>query len=283
MAPSTPQIPSRSHSRSSMHVKRVTLTSKKNWWMVELDEEEEEAKDKPPSQAFADEDVYRDTAYPSRASTYIRMYMGLHTPYPFASPHPARFPSRIPAILQPPTAPICNLLLPNADILRRAAEPNVLPRAVLGGLDLGTVQSNAADVATQFLAELRVYTSVAAALFRMILTPVDTVKTTLQTQGQRGWGIIQKRIQMYGIVSLFYGAWATAAATFVGHYPWFGTYNYLQGALPPAHTLLQTLARQAFIGFVASVVSDSISNSLRVVKTYRQVNETRIGWNQKTK
>jgi Mitochondrial carrier protein len=45
-----------------------------------------------------------------------------------------------------------------------------------------------------------------------------------------------------------------------------------------AHTLLQKLARRAFIGFVASVVSDSISNSLRVVKTYRQVNETRIGY-----
>ena len=38
------------------------------------------------------------------------------------------------------------------------------------------------------------------------------------------------------------------------------------------------LARQAFIGFCASVVSDTISNSLRVVKTYRQVNETRIGY-----
>jgi hypothetical protein len=38
------------------------------------------------------------------------------------------------------------------------------------------------------------------------------------------------------------------------------------------------LARRAFIGFVASVVSDSISNSLRVLKTYRQVNETRIGY-----
>lgn len=41
---------------------------------------------------------------------------------------------------------------------------------------------------------------------------------------------------------------------------------------------MQKLARQAFIGFVASVVSDTISNSLRVVKTYRQVNETRIGY-----
>ncbi|KAA1474392.1 mitochondrial carrier [Dentipellis sp. KUC8613] len=123
-----------------------------------------------------------------------------------------------------------------------------------------------------------VFASVAAALFRMILTPIDTVKTTLQTQGKRGWGILRTRIRVYGLSSLFYGAWATAAATFVGHFPWFGTYNFLQENLPPAHTLVQTLLRQAFIGFVASVISDTVSNSLRVVKTYRQVNETRVGY-----
>ena len=41
---------------------------------------------------------------------------------------------------------------------------------------------------------------------------------------------------------------------------------------------LQKISRRALIGFVASVASDSISNSLRVVKTYRQVNETKIGY-----
>jgi hypothetical protein len=59
---------------------------------------------------------------------------------------------------------------------------------------------------------------------------------------------------------------------------WFGTYNYLEATLPIPHTVFQTLMRRAFIGFVASVVSDTISNSLRVVKTYRQVNEIRIGY-----
>lgn len=123
-----------------------------------------------------------------------------------------------------------------------------------------------------------VFASAAAALFRMGLTPVDTVKTTLQTQGARGWGILKRRVEVYGFGSLFYGAWATAAATFVGHYPWFSTYNYLDETLPAPHTLLQKLLRQALIGFVASVLSDTVSNSLRVVKTYRQVNETRVGY-----
>ncbi|KAJ7207854.1 mitochondrial carrier domain-containing protein [Mycena pura] len=123
-----------------------------------------------------------------------------------------------------------------------------------------------------------VFASLAAAGFRMILTPIDTLKTTLQTQGRAGTQILRARVKMYGIGSLWYGAFATAAATFAGHYPWFGTLNFLEANLPEAHTLLQTLLRRAFIGFCASITSDTISNSLRVVKTYRQVNETRIGY-----
>ncbi|KAJ3977089.1 mitochondrial carrier domain-containing protein [Lentinula raphanica] len=123
-----------------------------------------------------------------------------------------------------------------------------------------------------------VFASIAAAVFRMTLTPIDTIKTTLQTQGQPGWAILKRRIKLYGIGTLWYGALATAAATFVGHYPWFGTYNFLQDKIPETSHLPQKLLRQAFIGFVASVISDTVSNSLRVLKTYRQVNETRIGY-----
>ncbi|OBZ73316.1 hypothetical protein A0H81_06831 [Grifola frondosa] len=123
-----------------------------------------------------------------------------------------------------------------------------------------------------------VFASLAAAAFRMILTPVDTVKTTMQTQGKAGLAILRARMKTYGIGTLWYGAFATAAATFVGHYPWFSTYNFLDDNLPQPTTLGEKLLRQAFIGFCASIVSDTVSNSLRVVKTYRQVNETRIGY-----
>lgn len=79
-----------------------------------------------------------------------------------------------------------------------------------------------------------------------------------------------------------YGAWATAGASWVGSFPWFATYNWLQEAwpTPPEHDVFPKLLRQAVIGFVASVVSDTVSNSLRVVKTYRQVNQTKIGYRQ---
>ncbi|CAE6486541.1 unnamed protein product, partial [Rhizoctonia solani] len=127
-----------------------------------------------------------------------------------------------------------------------------------------------------------IFASACAAAFRMILTPIDTLKTTLQAQGARGTALLRQRIKTNGIGSLWWGAFATAAATFVGHYPWFATYNYLSAVLtePPKHPLFWWLLRLAFIGFCASIVSDSISNSLRVVKTYRQVNDTQVSYSE---
>jgi len=40
------------------------------------------------------------------------------------------------------------------------------------------------------------------------------------------------------------------------------------------------LLRLAFIGFISSIVSDSVSNSLRVVKTYRQVNNIKVSYGE---
>lgn len=57
----------------------------------------------------------------------------------------------------------------------------------------------------------------------MILTPIDTLKTTLQAQGAGGTSLLRQRIKEHGIGTLWWGAFATAGATFVGHYPWFAT------------------------------------------------------------
>ncbi|CAG8960454.1 hypothetical protein HYFRA_00008173 [Hymenoscyphus fraxineus] len=125
-----------------------------------------------------------------------------------------------------------------------------------------------------------IFAALCAASFRMILTPIDTLKTTLQVQGAPGTRLLRQRIRVNGIGSLWWGAIATAVATFVGYYPWFGTYNFLIASIPepPKQQIFEWLLRLAFIGFTASVVSDTISNSLRVVKTYRQVNDTKVSY-----
>ncbi|KAJ3262958.1 hypothetical protein HDU77_011529 [Chytriomyces hyalinus] len=124
------------------------------------------------------------------------------------------------------------------------------------------------------------FASAFAACFRMILTPVDTLKTTMQTKGAEGTALLRSRVKAHGVGTLWYGAGASAAATFVGHYPWFATYNMLQEYIPKQSTTGKKLARNAAIGFSASIVSDCISNSLRVIKTYRQTHEVPISYRQ---
>lgn len=130
------------------------------------------------------------------------------------------------------------------------------------------------------------FASLAGALFRLVLMPVDALKTTMQTEGSsNALTILRARIAAYGPGTLWAGAWATAAANFVGSWPWFATYNAMNEYLPPAPegSLWWKLGRQALIGFVASVVSDTFSNSLRVVKTYRQVSKTSVGYRDAAK
>ena len=80
------------------------------------------------------------------------------------------------------------------------------------------------------------------------------------------------QIKRYGIGTLWYGAFATAAATFVGHYPWFATYNGLNEMLPPPTDTAEKLLRQAFIGFCASVdASIDTSCIIRFRHRFRRV------------
>jgi hypothetical protein len=117
-----------------------------------------------------------------------------------------------------------------------------------------------------------------AALFRILLTPVDTVKTILQVEGKQGFQVVTKKVLTHGPQTLFYGAMATSTATFMGHFPWFLTFNKLNAIIPEPQEKSQRLVRRAFIGFVCSIVSDSASNSMRVIKTTKQTYKTKISY-----
>ena len=112
----------------------------------------------------------------------------------------------------------------------------------------------------------------AASLWRVAITPLDTLKTTLQVEGPAAYALLVKKVSTHGVGSLYAGALATLAASFVGSYPWFVTFNYLDQMLPPAPAAVRSLkmCRSAALGVGAACVSDTISNSLRVVKTTRQ-------------
>jgi len=110
--------------------------------------------------------------------------------------------------------------------------------------------------------------SAAAAVFRIFLMPIDTVKTTMQVTGK--FSNVVSKVKAGGPAVLYHGSLASASATFVGHYPWFFTYNMLSEKIPKQDTQLAELGRRAILGFCSSAVSDTCSNSIRVIKVYKQ-------------
>jgi len=115
--------------------------------------------------------------------------------------------------------------------------------------------------------------SVTAGLFRIFLVPIDTLKTILQVEGKNGISILSEKFKQGGAKVFFHGAIASAGATMVGHYPWFATYNFLNSWMTKYDDKPKKLLRQAYIGFVSSVISDTMSNSLRVIKTTKQTSK----------
>jgi len=81
---------------------------------------------------------------------------------------------------------------------------------------------------------------------------------------------VVEKVKVGGPLTLYNGALAASSATFVGHYPWFATYNYLSEKIPKQETQIAELGRRALLGFCSSAVSDTCSNSIRVLKVYKQ-------------
>lgn len=163
----------------------------------------------------------------------------------------------------------------------------ILPALMIGPVSrFGDTASNAAALQYYRDSKLPLYiqtlsASVLAGLWRIVTVPLDAWKTSKQVHGSDGTHILKIKYGSQGIPGLYQGAMATSLATIVGHYPWFITFNYLNEYLPKAdykENLFLALARNASIGFCSSLTSDIASNSIRVVKTYKQTHPETISY-----
>merc|ERR1719333_929359 len=111
--------------------------------------------------------------------------------------------------------------------------------------------------------------SAVAAGFRGFLMPIDALKTTKQVEGADGLKKLLEKTRRHP-TALWQGAVGAMTATWVGHYPWFYTNNQLRESLPAFDFAYGKYVRNACIGFASAAVSDTCSNSLRVLKTTRQ-------------
>ncbi|KAI0663463.1 kinase-like protein [Cubamyces menziesii] len=154
----------------SRQIKRITLTSKKNWWMVELDEEEDGANPPPLSSAPSEDPHTANESHHHRTPRMIhrqtpRTYETTsHSSAPIYTPpsNPSTifsFPTPTSYSAPPnPTQHLAPVAAGSASELFKCVvkKPNVVQLEINGEM-----QSNAKDVTTQFLAELRVYTTLA--------------------------------------------------------------------------------------------------------------------------
>lgn len=111
---------------------------------------------------------------------------------------------------------------------------------------------------------------VAVGIWRTAVMPVDTCKTVLQVDGVEGFRNLMRKVKAGRVGVLYQGAVAQAILAVVSYYPWFYTYNFLSKHPRVRLQIPTNLLRNAFVGFVASVASDVVSNVLRVVKTTKQ-------------
>jgi hypothetical protein len=116
-----------------------------------------------------------------------------------------------------------------------------------------------------------------AAGCRIFVMPVDAWKTTKQVEGKEGLKKLIEKSKKHP-TALWQGSVATMSATYVGHYPWFYTNNQLRESLPQFDFFAGKYVRNALIGFASAAVSDTCSNSLRVLKTNRQTAVEPIGY-----
>jgi len=112
--------------------------------------------------------------------------------------------------------------------------------------------------------------SMSGASWRILITPIDTCKTILQTDGAKGWAALKDKVQQNSVVVLWSGWEGNYVSNVVGNYPWFATMNFMQKNVPVPDGALAKLIRSAACGAVASSVSDVVSNGIRVVKTKKQ-------------
>jgi len=125
--------------------------------------------------------------------------------------------------------------------------------------------------------------SVMAGGWRILTLPVDTWKTSLQVHGNKGIQVLKDKVAKEGVKGLYNGALASSTATMMGHFPFFLTYNYCDNYFPKvkySDDALKALSRNALIGFCATLVSDTVSNSMRVIKTYKQTHPENIKYSQ---
>lgn len=99
-----------------------------------------------------------------------------------------------------------------------------------------------------------------AGSWRATLLPLEMIRANLQTRGSGGWGVVRERVKG-GWRGLWRGGLASFGAGTMGHVGFFGTVNIMSG---------ESMSRNGGVGFIASMVSDVVTNGFKILANNRQ-------------
>ena len=120
--------------------------------------------------------------------------------------------------------------------------------------------------------------SLSSMIWRINLMPLDTLDNMLQAHGNNGINIIKNKVKKQGPSVLYYGGVAWSVTNFIGYIGWFYTYSLMEKYNsnnrfdPNMYSIVE--------GFTCTTISDIITNPIRVLKTYRQIEPSKITYYQ---
>merc|ERR1712194_569778 len=116
---------------------------------------------------------------------------------------------------------------------------------------------------------------------RILIYPLDTLKTMQQVQGKDAGQILKWKAKSSGVASLWAGATGGLAAQILSAYPWWATLNMMERSWPRPSSVRAEICYDGAIGICASVVADCCANPLRVLKTVCQTHQNpHIGYSE---
>jgi len=108
------------------------------------------------------------------------------------------------------------------------------------------------------------------ACWRLFVAPLDTLKINAQVHGSSAGKILTRRLRVSGLLELWSGASALFLVNWLASFPWWTVYNTVLEFWPEPVVPGMRIVRNGVAGIMASMISDMISNSLRILKVMRQ-------------
>ena len=129
--------------------------------------------------------------------------------------------------------------------------------------------------------ERLIFISSVSSLLKFTFVPIDTLDIFLQVEGKKGIETLKNKVNSQGVRVLYYGLTPWITSNFISTFCWYNIHNYLDSKFKNyGKEGIVFNIKNAIIGGIASVISDSLTNPLRILKIYKQSNTNRVSYTE---